>query len=495
MYTDSLYITERFEEQRSKLAQIKSTFIRLAQNIKTNQEISQFETPSILYSGKFCERVLRIIDRFERDLDNLDVADIDIINDDGNHVRQHRNLTMNIATLMKILASFQLLYDQRISGSRSLKIVEYQPSMQSEYGLMGKVYNAVDALSYQLMESCFGEDWVKERQYVPLSLFGHDYSILQLSKIEPSSLITIPYYDCFRARFWPGLAHEVAHSMVAIATTKNLNPYFNSSLHDCMEDEVSILIDTLFIDLSERNDLKNAEDSIGNQIIEIVSDIVATYVCGPASLFSASNMLSFSSRHGYDTFFDAVRYSSHPPIELRVAAMQEVLRLERIDSYYPYFKEITKCMMHVLKGKNITKQDTVSNMDGTYSLQSCTFDQSQLPILIHYFEKEVKLFVREILDILQNSNNNMVQFNRIKWKNITDTIENGSLSELKTPIELMNVAWLVRLKKDMYDRNLSTKQTFDKRKSEMKLFDTLVHFMYRYYEDDVVGKVREYSNI
>jgi len=469
-----IFILKRIEEQRSRLALIKSTFLHLAQNLKTIQRacVSKKLIPPILYSDLVFREFAERIDQLEINLERISIN-----SDYGTIARQHRSLSSSIRGLMDTLARFQQLHDQRISGLHALKTIEYQPTLQSEYSLIGKVYNAVDALSYELMENCFGEKWIKEKQYVPLSLFGLEYSMLPLSETGPSCLITVPYYDCFRARFWPGLAHEVAHTMVES----------NGPLLKCMKYELYDLVDVLVYEFKDQEDAqRTVENYIYPQIVEVVCDIVSTYLCGPASLFSGSTMLNFSSRLGYHTFYDAIRYSTHPPIEVRMTAMRKVLDLLNVSSSYSSSEIILNGFQTFLEGKNIVPQDQIQEFIGGYSEESFLFDHTNLPGLIFDYKKAIELFTSSVVGVLKDSN--LVPFNGEKWKDVTNTIKHGSLNGLN-PIQLMNVAWVVRLEKIVGDSNLEKKPFLDKRKSEMKLFEMLVHNMYRYYEREVVPKV------
>ena len=309
-----LYITRRFEEQRSKLAQIKSSFHHLTQNIEAIQ-YSFISPPPILYSEIVFNEYESRIKKLEMEFKKLDES-----NDYEELVRLNKYLSGSISDLVEILLCFQHLNDQRISGLNTLKTLEYQPNQQSEYGSIGKVYNSVDALCYELTKKCFGEEWILSRQYVPLSVFGQVYSMRPLTKNGAGSLITVPYQDCFRARFWPILAHEIAHAKVALAK-KLWEPLF-----ECIMNEVDGLDLVLFSDITDKTESKKIADYlIIPELTELVSDIIAAYICGPAYLFASSISLSFLARDWSSCFYDAVRKSQHPPIEVRLAAMQEVL--------------------------------------------------------------------------------------------------------------------------------------------------------------------------
>jgi hypothetical protein len=486
MISDKVFFKERFEYQRSTLSQIRSTFMHLDQNVRMIQKNYEDVCPPILYSDSFCENVLHLIKDAEDDLKCVNITS-DHASDYGSLVIEHRNISDQINVLMTILTSFQRLHDQRISGLHFSGIIEYQPALQSEYSLFTKIYNAVDALSYQLMKSCFGQDWIRKEQYVPLSLFDQEYAILRLSGSEPGSLVTIPYYDCFRTSFWPGLAHEVAHIMVTMVT--NIEDY-NPLLLDCMKAWSDALLFTLFTQREIKNYPK-IEKIITKQISELTSDIIATYICGPASLFSASTMLPFSGRWGHGTFYESVRSTSHPPIEVRVAAMQRILEDSGLPLLYPLFNEMSEGVNCVLTNKNYLPQDVIDERMGGYTEQSCDFDMKKLPIKMHEYREEATFFAEDLMKILDDSG--LKPFTDDEWSEVTDTLTKREPFDGLNPIQLTNLVWAVRLRKGMDNRNLPIRQFFDKNMNEQKLFEITVNHMYTYYESVVVPEVKRYQ--
>lgn len=495
-----VYILMRFEEQRSKLAQIGSTFQHINQNIKTihNAFGSQGLSPPVLYSKPVFEEIAKIIYIVGKKLQNINAAsDYEIL------AEKHLELSSFITKLMTSLTSLQQLQDQRISGMHDLKIVEYQPTLQSEYSVIGKVYNAVDALSYELMESCFGEKKVEEMQYVPASLFGCTYQMLPINLYRPGSfLIMVPYYDCFRSRFWPALAHETAHVMVETTIKSNLS----IPLFDLMMNSESVLLESLMSnfgsDDNKSNHIKSNDKSIKNdenaviiraqeyllpQIIEIVCDVVSAFICGPASFFTGSTFLSFTYRRVDLTLLESILFDRHPPIEIRLAAMRRVLESFHLSSIYPNLYELMNGTQSFFDGS--LELDESDIYEQTYPIENKTYDYSILPEFLYDYNENTKLLTDSVVNILRDRG--LKPFDKDKWKNVIDNIENESFSDL-TPIQLMNIAWMTRLKRDIDDRNRGEKEIFEKRKSERKLFETIVHYMYGYYEDRVVDKIMRY---
>jgi len=130
-------------------------------------------------------------------------------------------------------------------------------------------------------------------------------------------------------------------------------------------------------------------------------------------------------------------------------------------------------------------QDRV-NMDDGYTLDSFIFDHLNLPELVFDYNNSIELFVDNVIGVLRDGN--QIPFDGRKWGSVTDAVQTGSLEGLN-PIQLMNVAWMVRLGKDVSDIDLEKNRFLGKRMSEIKLFETLVHHMYGYYEREVVPNV------
>jgi hypothetical protein len=486
------YLTERAEEQRSKLAQIKSSLQHLSQNIDAIQTTynSISISPPILYSNRIFIKNVRLIDKLTKLLKKINIDS------------DYETLILNDKILIKCennlicaLIGFQQLHDQRISGLHSMKSIEFQHILQSEYNFIGKVYNAVDALSYNLMENCFGKKWIRKTHYTPVSLFGLNYAMLPLEyallpplkgslelRFEitgPGSLIIIPYYDCFRARFWPSLAHEVGH--IAVALAKDHFPL----LYMRKEAEIYYLkkifsnnTDDSLLSIYIWNN-KSLNYYISMQLGEIISDIVSAYICGPASFFSASTLLQLSNWSLADDFFVSILQNNHPPIEIRLTAMLKTLELLEIPSCNLTFAEVAEGTQKSLK-----------------NIKSINQNGSETPFgkQIYSYNEEIAKFAEKV--VLDLRNEKLVPFNGEKWIEINESIKKtGSLDGLK-PIELINIAWAARFKKTKCDCTMDnehmphTNKIFEKRQGEKKLFETLVHCMYSYYEKEVVNKFK-----
>lgn len=160
--------------------------------------------------------------------------------------------------------------------------------------------------------------------------------------------------------------------------------------------------------------------------------------------------------------------------------------LPDISSYYPYFDKLMNGAQMVFSWKNKGQQEIVlKNWEGGYRPDSYSFDRDNLPLLILDYDEIAKRLVDNVLDVLKEGK--QVSFKLYKWNGITNAIDNRTLDKL-SPIQLTNIVWFVRHKKNMADINLDKKRLFKKRTTEKKIFETLIHHMYKYYETEVVPK-------
>jgi len=474
------YILKRVEEMRSRLAQIKSSVQHIGcdfRNICQSHSLRR-TTPPILYPKKFLTNFMQLIDIVEQDIRTMEIDGGDF----GRISRKLNKIDGNLGFILHLLTSLQSLHDQRISGLHTLTTIEFQPTLQSEYSLINKVYNAVDALSYELMWNIFGEEQVMKMKYVPLSSFGEAYTMLSPLRSIPGSLITIPYHDCFRARFWSGVAHEVAHSMTAHCKI------LNEPLYECASNELGALMDILFFNVKSSSLEKqvNAMHYASYQIDELTSDIISAYVCGPSSLFSAISMIGFPGRRRA-TFFESLQETSHPPIEVRANGMLSILKELDIPSIFPNLNEIMDGASLFLNSKNIISLDP--DEDELYGEEAFEIDKTHfLPVIDDYNQMAVDFAI----EIKKTLDGKMKPFDKSSWAESIKAINAGSLDKL-SPIQLMNAAWLFRLNRNLDDSTLPVHMYLDNRKAESKFFETLVHQMYQFYSDKVVNMTSRYD--
>jgi hypothetical protein len=451
---------KRIEELRSRLAQIETSLLHIDINIRQIYESYDAKkiTPPILYPRILFEEVRNWIDSMKLGINEIDPSNYREIS------KKLEGLSTDMKYAMDFLSNLQYLHDQRVSGLHNLKTIEYQPTLQSEYSMLNKVYNAVDALSYELTCNIFGNERVNEMKYIPVSLFSGSYATQYFTRTTtPSSIITIPYYDCFRARFWTGLAHEIAHSWIALSLQEN------KSLAKYIDKEANKLRKILFSDVSDPVMKYVLKYNLSLQLVELVSDFISAYVCGPASIFAAFTMLNVTSQVDANAINNILRESTHPPIEIRISGMQKILELLNLPSSYQHLDDAVSGAKLFLYGRHILEENFSSQI----------FD----------YREEVDIFASKIEATLRRKK--MVPFDNEKWNAVIDSIEDGAMDSL-TPIQLMNAIWFRRLEKNVCDCNLDIEDFLCKRRDEKKLFEMTVHHMYRYYED-IVKRTSEYD--
>ena len=484
---EKTFIFKRMEELRSRLSLIQTSYSHLENNFRNiwYKHIREGKTPPILYPQQFLKDVKSLLNQYEIELHRLI-----IYSNEGYMAYRLRNLSSKINKMQTLLKQLQSIQDQRISGLHTLKFLEYQPILQSEYSLVNKVYNAVDALSFDIMCSIFGSTMVKNTKYTPLTLFGDRYMMLSPFYVDrPGTLISIPYSDCFRMRFWASLAHEIAHARVTISLQlkdklgkhiieKMTPPIIESLLSNQTKDTEEIIMDYNRLNIN-----------IGEVVSELTSDFIGTYVCGPASLFAGITMLDSLSLGNEKNFYDAARMCDHPPVEVRAAGMQQVLESTGVATVYPHFDDLMTGVNRFYHNRNKCQQE---NLSDDYPKSQMDFDVFHLPSFIYDYIDAVNGTIPELLEVLEKMS--LKEFNGDSWEGIVAKTGSGGFSEL-SPIELMNVVWLYCIDKDVKNSELSVPDFFFKRKTEEKIFEMMVNQMYGYYEKEVISIAKKYVSV
>jgi len=204
----ALYSKERIEELRSRISLLECSLLTLKQDFWTNFDLylDKGQTPPYIFPLSTFQN----LNSFLVDLKTIcEHVDPDFI---PATIAKCVFLDRCTSDVLRELIKLQNVLAQRICSLGTMKLVEYQQILQIEYGTINKAYNAVDALSFELVERTLGSDWILNYGYAPISLFdsrGYEINIY-------SNVVSVPYYDSFRARFWPALAHETAHILVSI---------------------------------------------------------------------------------------------------------------------------------------------------------------------------------------------------------------------------------------------------------------------------------------
>lgn len=373
---------------------------------------------------------------------------------------------------LKRIIHLQNLYEQRTAGLTLFDAVEKSHALFNEYSWVSKTYNAADVLSYELVKRSLGKSWIKKNSYVPVTLFsGENYQIDCYTLI-----VYMPYQDLFRIRYWPVLAHEVGHAFIpermkftdgpamelaglVLQYRNEIGQFFhetyfsNRPYGDTIQDKLISL---------------NLGSKTGSQFDELCSDIIGTHLAGPAYLFSLCSVLCTEvEREAGDLAINTI-FRSHPPIDLRFAAAMGAIR-RNFDSVQQDAQSFLEEFQTFLLEKN----------------QNVTSEVSQ-DFLARYCEIAEHL-TDDLVDLLPRLG--VKPFTNKDWKPAAKKFSKGSLTGLD-PIQLLNIAWLKRIRKIMEDASLSREVYFDKRKGEPQLYEHIVEGLYSWYCKLPKGTVR-----
>jgi hypothetical protein len=448
-----LYSRERIEELRSRISLLSCSLEMIRQDYWAifHTFFIQNKTPPFVYPRSAFERLNSLIE----DLETIS----EHVNPDALPDTVYRCFVLDVETtrVLDELARLQNVLAQRISSLGTMKLLEFQEILQIEYGIISKAYNAVDALTFELVEKILGPSWITDNSYTPISLFDSIGYAIDLY----SNIISVPYYDSFRARFWPALAHEVAHILVNILAAQE-GPF-----RAAMLDGVSRLLEIL----EYRFDSPEGREIASLQLTELTCDVIAAYAC-PASVLSACAILSlpFEEEDAEGALKEAFKELSHPPSDVRIALMRKVLEKTGIleaDSNIVNFLDGVAAFM---AGKN-------------FSLLTPSSHE-----FINEYSEFAKNYSQEVVDLLPEVG--VHAFKKDNWSVVRDAFEHPSETKL-SPIELICLDWIKRMKTTKNDGHLSLQDFFRKRKNETKIYEQMVNSMYDYYERSIAMKTRE----
>ncbi len=476
---DILYLNEKTEELRSRVALVNSSVNTLDQiffNIYY-KFISKEKVPPFIYPRK---QISDLKEKLKELIDEIN----EIENKDTTYDEEFFNIlffsfAIKMADLesrcIEILSSSQellLVLEQRILDLEIFDDLKYSENLQHEFIGLTKVFESVDALTYQLFNRTLGGDWIREKKFVPVTILGEkDYSI------NTETYVTnIPYHDCFRSRYWAGLSHEVAHVFI----------------HHYLE-----IQDEEFVDLIERNIYKlgiilgglyqdisggiAAKESIISQVFELVCDMVACFTCGSPHLLSLCMYDRFSLSEVASSEEQCIRVwrSSHPPLFFRILVMKKTLEHTGILDADRDLREF------------ISSVEGINYFDTEYALQE--FGEGFLPdIFIDYFRftEQISGDVLGFLDELA-LRGKIERFGKVEFINLIKALRNMKL-ENPTPVEGMNIVWLKRRTRTFKNPDLSTRDFIAERRNETKIFETMVNLCFDYYERTVFPETKRY---
>jgi len=454
MSSNGVYIRERIEELRSRISLIKSTFSTIEQDywVTFSNSMNNCICPNILYPSSTFIALSDIIKRIEMNLESFDLNyGLPLM------LEQLDDLDQETLEILKELVRLQNVLSQRMSGIGIMKTLEYEPSSQFEFCIISKSFAAVDALSFELVERMLGEKWLKKEKYLPISLFDYSGYMINLY----SYVISVPYPDSFRSRFWPSLAHEVGH-IFTDHYSKRAGPILELSIEEA--DELTNLLG--YTDEERDWGIETATD----QIVELISDAVSVYVC-PTSFISAATFIGIPFESPLATngeLADHFRYAEHPPLDSRLTLMQNILKFTKVLSVDIDFEEYTQFIRAFLEQKNI-----FGLTDKSYKF-------------IEKYNDFAYRLSKKIFKILKNLN--IKVFNEKEFKKVQHEFFNPNSYDL-SPVQLLTLAWIKRLKCIKNDGLLEIHDYFDKRLKERKMFEHVINSMHKYYETEIVAKL------
>lgn len=441
-----LYSKERVEELRSRISILECSVQRLEQDFRMvyNRFVTRDKTAPFMLPVSTFQKLTSLITDLKTICEHANPDAIpDLVVRCYTLDRGSERLLFQLMTLQNVLA-------QRISGLGLMKLLEYQQVFAIEYGTVIKAYNAVDALSFELVEKVLGSEWVSDNSYTPISLFDSaGYAISMYSNI-----VSVPYHDSFRARFWPALAHEVAHMLVG----PRILARQDSAFKRVMLDGISRLLEIL----EYRFDDVFGREIASLQVIELTCDIVAAYSC-PASFLSAVSILSapFEEENAEGALKKIVKEVAHPPSDARIAAMRRVLEktgiLETDRDIYKLSEAVT----------NFYARKNFALLSGSSSA------------FLRDYNEFAEIYCERIMDLLPQVG--VSSFDGNKWSVIQDAFQNPRDVEL-SPVQLICLDWVKRIRITRNDGYLRMRNFFNRRRAEPKIYENMVNSMYDYYE-------------
>jgi hypothetical protein len=449
MTTLDVLIRERVEEIRSRLAVLECTLMDMKQDFYTifDSFYSRNVCPPFLFPVSTFLRLESHINRFRHEIENINPEDaaIRIALKLNKWNSSSRSLLCEINRLQNVLS-------QRIAGIGKSKFLEHQLIGEVEYGTLSKAYIAVDVLTLELVKRTLGKYWIQQEKYVPISLFDDRGYMINLY----SYVISIPYYDNFRSRFWPILAHEIAHMLVSFQARRR------GPLRDIMLRGQNQLIESLGL-----------EPYIAAlQITELTSDIISAYVC-PTLFLSGlecnSMIICLETRQG-GLINDFQVYSSHLPSDSRLAAMEKVLELQNILGNDQNLREISGSMRIFFSMKNL-------------AISSSSYD------FIERYNEFARSYSENVLHCL--SRIGVQGFDSDDWESAYQSFLNPKTAP-QSSVHILALVWMKRLNKTKTNGNLLIADFFRERRDETKTFEYAVEQMYKYYETEIVPKVRAF---
>jgi len=138
-----------------------------------------------------------------------------------------------------------------------------------------------------------------------------------------SSCLEIPRYSVWRIGLMPVISHELAHLKVESLVREV------GKTREYLGDLVALLSTRAYVAS------KSKSLNITLQVIEMICDLLATRVAGPAFLYASLRILSMPSIEKVGPEFELG--SAHPPTHIRVIAMARMLEQQQIRISMPMY--------------------------------------------------------------------------------------------------------------------------------------------------------------
>jgi hypothetical protein len=526
-----LYKIERAENLRSKIIVLKSSIEILELNFKSTYEKyrSRGLVPPFLFPRMTFLRLRDRINELESLINLTPPISIGFLEIFLSEIDEKLDRIMDSAIKL------QDLLVQRTAGTEIFDNLDYHVNFQIEYSGLSKVFNAVDAFAYELVKRTMGKQWIQDSKYVPITVFGkRNFSI------NPETyVIYLPYYDCFRSKSWSALAHEVAHVFFRVHFLKRYwdkTGFWSVSPESEAEGHFQITVLAGIKDLHElcfgqgEFDEENpaTTNPILGQINEIVCDALSTYICGPASLFTFSEIVDILLPPlGDIPLKEAVKdILSHPPFDARLVASLSSLEYNHILQ-----ENNIKALIDTISDQCGVKND---NMVGLYEMLiyfatgNCDMvglcerlrqhkiedtDLAEfLQILEHldikgkdlldffrfYYLKPCDMdFLKKYKDIVYGFTFDLLEnfseleidyFSEEEWLKVNKNLEKGKIDDL-TPVQFTNLIWLKRFSIITAEDFINFLGYGKNRSLERKTFEEMVMCGYDYYEKTVLPEV------
>jgi hypothetical protein len=361
--------------------------------------------------------------------------------------------------LLAEIRGFANLINQRVIGIELEDPYYFSPSF--EVSSMQKVFSAVDILTFSYFQDIMGEAWLDNERCFPMCFFCDEatYSINAVSKI-----VRIPVYDGYRCRFWPQLAHEVAHIKLREMWG---NKYENTPS----------VIHNLAVDVWQN--LEVLPQNAITQIRELCCDWIATLIAGPA--YTLAMLTSFGKPESRRIAYSYKNVMSHPPNDVRNLASSKILEANGLS------------VLNIIDQVQQEKDSSIRESARTLSASVDPADRSKAAYMSEDW-KFLKIYKELISEDFSRINSQLASYfqndklyNASDWEDAKKCFKSLTNNEAveTSPVQILNAAWLKRdYSSQLYlgsQHGENTVRSFrNYHKYETKLYGPIVESLLRY---------------